>query len=157
MNNETDKYLEFLKDKYYKNWVPHLIKGITIEIIPLPRDIPVLETQGYNPLTDTFNITFKTERESYEHTLDDMLSILQDERGYVAGLKIKKVRERGIEIIEVNVKKKLEDLLSAMKERIESIEDRSIAYKNLGQFDLNQRAINFLEELTEKNLEKLNV
>jgi len=154
---EKSQVLASLRDKYYGNWNQYKILGVTIDIIPLPDDIPVLESYGYNPLIDTFSIKFKTERERKEIALDDTVSIFQDDKGYVTGVSINGVKQKGIKEIKVTIKKTLEDYISAMRNKLGSLTDRVEAYRELGRFDPNQRAVNFLEELTEKNLDKMSV
>lgn len=147
--------LNSLTDKYYRNWSQHNVSGVAIEIYPLPSDVPILEDFGYNPLVDTFSIKFKTERKGREIKLDETVSILEDDRGHITGVNVYGVKQKGIKEIEVTVKKKLDDFLLTMKAKMDGLTDRVAAYRELGKFDSNQRAINFLEELTEKNLENL--
>lgn len=148
-------FLNSLTDKYYRNWNQYKVSGVAIELYPLPSDVPILEDFGYNPLVDAFSVKFITERERREIKLDETVSILQDDRGHITGVNVYGVKQKGIEQIEVTVKKQLGYLLSSMREKMDGLTDRVEAYRELGRFDSNQRAVNFLEEFTEENLEKI--
>ncbi|MCK5606009.1 hypothetical protein KAR91_29190 [Candidatus Pacearchaeota archaeon] len=142
----TQNTIQDLKREHFTKPQEHQVSGILIKVVPMPRDIPLLEDQSFDVFHDIFRVTFKNSGVVIQKKIDDKLSFLTDKKtGYFAGFSVCGVKEHGIKEITLEIVKKLEDFKLSLQEKLKH-ESKEEIIKQISRYDQNERRVDFIKD-----------
>jgi len=142
--------------RYFLSGDKERIGDVTIQIRPLPSDIPVFDQHYYDSIKDNLVILFKCDFEPREHRLSESITLfLEPKEMRIAGVKISGVRQSGINHVTVSIRKTLEDFADGLRDQVAKATAWDEKLKKVGFFDRERRKLNFFINEIPKTLTQL--